>query len=522
MVVIEQNPEFKKAIDLMENTQRHLFVTGKAGTGKSTLLAYFCEVTKKKLVVLAPTGVAALNVKGRTIHSFFGFPLGITVSEIQSGGMSPSKDMQQLLTKIETIVIDEVSMLRADLLDCIDAYLRAHGPNKDLPFGGVQMVFMGDLYQLPPVVTSDEKKIFSEFYESPYFFSAKTCKSLSIEIVELEKIYRQKDPQFIELLNKIRNNSVEDSDIALLNNRFNQEPNDFDTDETSSQSSIHLTSTNKKADEINLAKLTALKGKAKVSHAQIDGDFQRDAYPTLPELQFKVESQIMMLNNDPMQRWVNGSIGKIKAIKKDKDGNEYLEVLIENQKKTVEVYQYVWEIFKYYLEGGQIATESIGSFMQYPFRLAWAVTIHKSQGKTFDKVVVDISNTFAPGQAYVALSRCTSFEGIVLKHLVKKGNIRTDFKIYKFLTGYQYQKAEQAQSLDDKVKLIEEAIKTKGKLKIVYLKANDTKSKREIIPISIGTEEFKGKEFLGVKGFCLSRHEERMFRVDRILEAAKS
>ncbi len=516
MAKIEINDQFENAIRLMEGTDRSLFITGKAGTGKSTLLAHYCQNSDKKPVVLAPTGVAALNVKGQTIHSFFNFYVDVTPQKIHEKKTKPRN--AKLYKKLQTIIIDEVSMVRADLLDCIDVFLRMYGPKAMQPFGGVQMIFIGDLYQLPPVVTSQEREIFHTYYKTPYFFSAQALKGFPLELIELEKVYRQKDPKFINLLNKIRNNSVEDADIKLLNSRYAK------GDVVAQDSfAINLTTTNQRADEINAMHLKALKGKTHHSEAEIKGTFTREYFPTATDLQFKVGAQIMMLNNDSDKRWVNGSIGVIESLKRDEEDKPYLSVRLQDKKGIVDVYPFTWEVYRFGVEGDTIVSEPVGTFKQFPFRLAWAITIHKSQGKTFDHVTIDIGRgTFVAGQMYVALSRCTSFEGIVLKTLIGKQNIRTDFRIFEFLTGYQYRKAEAALPKTDKIALIKTTIREKGLLEIVYLKGNDTKTTRTVRPLTLGDEEYQGKQFMGMKALCMLREDERMFSVDRILEIKKA
>ena len=515
--MLDLNPQFKQAIHLMESTHHNLFITGKAGTGKSTLLDYFCNNTDKQPVVLSPTGVAALNVKGQTIHRFFNFYIDVTSEKIRSKDTKPRDP--QLYKKLKTIIIDEVSMLRADLLDCIDVFLRMYGPDATQAFGGVQMVFVGDLYQLPPVVGKEERDIFRTHYATPYFFSAKAMESASLEVVELETVYRQKDQRFVNLLNKIRNNSVEDKDIEELNQRHLPE------EETVQEGvfTISLTTTNAKANEINDNHLKALSAKAYHSKATVKGDFGQEYYPTATHLQFKVGSQIMLLNNDQKKRWVNGSIGIIEAIKRDEDNKEYLRVRLHDNDQTVSVSRFMWEVYKFSVEGSAIVSEPAGSFTQYPLRLAWAVTIHKSQGKTFNRVIIDIGcGTFASGQTYVGLSRCTSFEGIRLKVPIKKQHIRTDPRIYKFLTSHAYKKAAKTLTFEKKIALIEGAIKASKKLEITYLKANDTKSKRVIIPLRVGEEDYQGKKFPGMLAYCTQHKEKCMFNVARILDLQKA
>ena len=510
---LDLNSQFKRALQLMEKSQQHLFITGKAGTGKSTLLNYFCNKAKKRVIVLAPTGVAALNVKGQTIHRFFNFYIDVTPEKIRKKKTRPNDP--NLYKKLNTIIIDEVSMLRADLLDCIDTFLHIYGPNTLQPFGGVQMVFVGDLYQLPPVVKNNERNIFHTHYATPYFFSAKALDSAMLEVVELETVYRQKDEQFVGLLNKIRNNSVEDTDIEELNQRYLPGPHIPEKEVFT----INLTTTNKKADEINVTHLNALNGKLHCSEAEMYGDFGKEYYPTAIELQYKMGAQIMLLNNDRKKRWVNGSIGIIERVDRNDEGKEYLCMRLHDSNKLVPVYPFMWEVYKFSVEDGVIDSKPVGSFTQYPFRLAWAVTIHKSQGKTFDRVVIDIGRgTFASGQVYVALSRCTSFEGLRLKVPIKKQHIRTDRHIYQFLTGHAYKKAAESLPLESRLTMIEQAVATKGKLKMTYLKSNDTKFKRVIMPLRVGEEDYQGKKFPGMLAYCTKRKEKRMFHVGRILE----
>lgn len=515
---LDINAEFRQAIDLLENSGKNLFITGKAGTGKSTLLDYFCKNTDKNPVVLAPTGVAALNVKGQTIHRFFNFYIDVTPEKILSKEITPRN--KKIYKKISMIIIDEVSMLRADLLDCIDVFLRMYGRDQAKPFGGVQMVFVGDLYQLPPVVGRNEREIFENHYNSPYFFSSQVMIEADFELIELETVYRQKDEEFVHLLNKIRNNTVEDSDIEELNKRYITNDNDTQDDSQKDEEfKINLTTTNQKADEINEEHLNSLSGRCYKNKANISGDFGKEYYPTLSELRYKIGSQIMLLNNDSKQRWVNGTMAIIEDRGTDSDGEQYLKVRLSDNNRVVSVYPHVWEVYKFKLEDDLIISHPAGSFTQYPFRLAWAVTIHKSQGKTFDNVAIDIGKgTFAGGQVYVALSRCTSFQGITLTVPIKKHHIRTDYRISRFLTSKAYKKAEKGFSMDDKIIMIEKAIANKTKLEMTYLKANDTKSIRQIIPLTVGEEQYKDKKFMGMNAYCLKRNEERMFSLIRILD----
>ncbi len=508
---IELNEQFKHALDMMEHTSKNVFVTGRAGTGKSTLLDYFRNTTQKKVAILAPTGVAALNVKGQTIHSFFGFKPSITPERVRKLRFTAKE--QNIYRSLDAIVIDEISMVRADLLDCVDKFLRLNGPSASKPFGGIQLIFIGDLYQLPPVVTGEEKAAFNSLYETPYFYSAKVFESLDMEFVELEKIYRQHDEEFIAILNAIRNNTVTEEQLELLNQRCVP---DFEPPLDSFY--VHLTTTNKLADEINYRQLAKLRSQPYLFSASIKGEFREEYIPTAVELRVKIGAQIMMVNNDPDGRWVNGSIGKIIDVVED-EKNGHIIVVELSDGAIVEVTPYTWEIFRLFVEDEQLKSEVIGRFTQYPLMLAWAVTIHKSQGKTFDMVIIDIGRgAFAHGQTYVALSRCTTLDGIVLKKPILKKHIWTDYKVVKFLTKYQYELASQAMPLGDKVEMIKRAIESGALLQIRYLKPNDEKSVRIVKPEMVGEMDYNGKTFIGMRAFCTKRGEERVFRVDRILE----
>ncbi len=425
---LDFNDEFIAAFDALENTSQALFVTGKAGTGKSTLLQYFRLKTKKKIAVLAPTGVAAVNIKGQTIHSFFQFKPDITPETVDE--MPIRKKKRQMYASLDSIVIDEISMVRADLLDCVDAFLRIYGPHFEKPFGGVQVIFFGDLYQLPPVVSRGEEEIFKSYYQSPYFFSAKAFKSLDIRIMQLKKIYRQKDEAFIHLLNALRDNQLEVHHLKAFNVRvkaFHELPaDDF---------RITLATTNALAEKVNNERLKGLPGQAKVYQGVLSGEFDRKALPAPEILELKIGAQVMMLNNDQEKRWVNGSLGKITAINSAISGDDVLMVELENG-SIVDIKKYTWEIYQYHYDevAQSLVSDVIGYFTHYPLKLAWAVTIHKSQGQTFERVMIDIGwGTFAHGQMYVALSRCTSLEGIILKQPLAKRHILMDKRVQEFM-----------------------------------------------------------------------------------------
>ena len=510
---IEINSEFARALDLMENSDSHLFITGKAGTGKSTLLDHFRRTTKKEVAVLAPTGVAALNVEGQTIHSFFGFKPSITPDKVKK----ISGREGDIFREIDTIIIDEVSMVRADLLDCVEKFLRLNGPRRKRWFGGVQMVFVGDLYQLPPVVASSEREIFIHRYETPYFFSAQVFKgpTFAMELVELEKVYRQSEPEFIALLNAIRNRSCTDRDLERLNERH--VPGFVPPDDAFY---VTLTTTNDLATARNLEKLASLRGTALRYDSVVTGQFDRSSLPAEETLTLKPGAQVMLVNNDKGGRWVNGSLGRVLGAQSDGDEEELVVVELTDG-SVVEAARNTWDLFEYQYdrETKRISTRKTGSFTQYPIRLAWAVTIHKSQGKTFDRVVIDIGRgAFAHGQIYVALSRCTNMTGITLAQKISRAQIRTDWRVSNFLTKFRYRKAEEATSYDERRRIIEDAMKRGMNLEILYLKPDDSKSRRTIRPISIEEMEYKGKTFEGLRAYCCLRKGERAFRIDRILE----
>ena len=493
----------------MEQGSRHLLITGSAGTGKSTLLSHFCESVDWDPVVLAPTGVAALNVNGQTIHRFFGFGIDVTPEAVARRRGKPRN--VKLYRNLRTLIIDEVSMLRADLLDCVDLFLRRYGPSPNARFGGVHMVFIGDLYQLPPVVTGMEQKALRELYATPHFFSARALEDVELEAIELTQVFRQRDRDFVRLLNRIRKNSLEDGDLERFNQRVDPH---FEPPE--GQGYITLTGTNRKAGLINRDRLEGLRAPEHQFDAVIEGDFSREYYPTEAHLRFKAGAQIMLLNNDSAQRWVNGSIGVIEGVQIG-GGEAFVLVRLADSGRRVRVDPYEWELIRFEAREGSIVSRPAGTFTQFPFRLAWAVTVHKSQGKTFERMVIDLDRVFAAGQAYVALSRCTSLEGLTLTRPLPEGAIRCDWRVQRFLTGEQYKLAERALSAGAKLEIIEQAIAAGGELEIEYLKANDVRTRRRLRPLEVGTRSYSGKEFLGMRAYCMLRQDERTFRLDRIL-----
>ncbi len=421
---LELSNDFKNTLDLLEKTKKNLFITGRAGTGKSTLLKLFRSTTRKKTVVLAPTGIAALNVQGQTIHSFFGFPAKpLTRKDIKK------RKSRKIYQNLEMLIIDEISMVRADLLDSIDFFLRLNRDNVIDPFGGVQVVFFGDLFQLPPVVSSDvEAMLFKLYYESPYFFSAKIFDTdFELEMMELRKTYRQKSRHFLRLLDAVRTNQLDYDDLEDLNERHlpEFEPEDF---------YITLSTRNAIVDQINERQLLKLASEEYSFVASVTGNFNPRLFPTELNLKLKLGAQVMFVKNDPKRQFVNGTIGKIVKLTDD-----LIMVLVETpdgKQKFIEVDKMEWEIQKYKAnekDQNEIDSETVGTFKQYPLRLAWAITIHKSQGKTFDKVIIHLgSGAFEHGQTYVALSRCRTLEGIVLRQAIRPRDIMVDERIIEF------------------------------------------------------------------------------------------
>ncbi|MDV7697485.1 helix-turn-helix domain-containing protein [Chryseobacterium soli] len=420
--------------DLIEHTNRSVFLTGKAGTGKTTFLNDFVKKTRKKHIVVAPTGIAAINAGGVTIHSMFGLPLrtflptterideslGNNIADLMPH-FKYRKDKLKLLREVEVLIIDEVSMLRADVLDMMDFSLRFIRRNTQR-FGGVQMLFIGDLYQLPPVVRDEH--ILKMYYQSPFFFDSLAIKDIPLLTIELTKVYRQSDEGFLAILNAIRDGDVDNIDFEHLNERYDP---GFNAGE---DSYVYLCSHNKMADEINQEKLKEIKVDGSTYEAKLFGEFKENQFPNEQFLELKVGAQIMFIRNDisPEKRYFNGKLGEIVGL----DESE-IRVVLDGSEKEITVKREVWEQKKYFLDTDKnIKEEVLGSFEQFPIKLAWAVTIHKSQGLTFDKVIIDAGKSFTAGQVYVALSRCRTLEGIVLKSKITPEVIFKDNRILQF------------------------------------------------------------------------------------------
>lgn len=424
---MEKNLELRQAWEFVEHTGMSIFLTGKAGTGKTTFLKTLKSHSHKRMVVVAPTGVAAINAGGVTIHSFFQLPLSPYVPNAKmEQRFAYSKEKRKIMRTIDMLVIDEISMVRSDVLDAVDNVMRRFREH-DKPFGGVQLVMIGDLHQLTPVVRDEEEKILSEYYSTTYFFGSKALQSIDYVTIELHHVYRQQDESFLKILNDIRDGHPTADDLKTLNSRYNPSfrPNANDD-------YIRLTTHNSKADDYNNYELLALKTPSYTFEAEIEKEFPPSDYPTDMRLTLKTGAQVMFLKNDPKGRYYNGRIGHVTYV----DERQIL-VLCPGDEKAIEVEKEVWENTKYKLNDStnQIESEVVGTFTQYPLRLAWAITIHKSQGLTFDHAIIDAQLSFASGQVYVALSRCKTLEGMVLASPIEPSAIINDSRVSDYVAN---------------------------------------------------------------------------------------
>jgi cytochrome c-type biogenesis protein CcmH/NrfG len=409
----------------VQYTRQSVFLTGKAGTGKSTFLRYVCEHTRKKHIVLAPTGIAAINAGGSTLHSFFRLPFSPLLPDdprftLRDGKIHEflkyTKAHRKLLYEVELIIIDEISMVRADIIDFIDRVLRIYSHNMRDPFGGKQMLMVGDVYQLEPVVKSDEREILNRFYPSPFFFNARVFQEMELVSICLDKVYRQSDPVFIDVLDHIRTNTAQPAHLQLLNTRVGAKMS-----QTENELAITLATRRDTVDYINQHRLAELPGDAATLKGRIQGDFPESSLPTQKELELKPGAQVIFVKNDQEHRWVNGTLGTISGM----DENDTLYIVTEDGRE-VDVERATWHNIRYQYNETEhrIEEEELGTFTQFPIRLAWAITIHKSQGLTFSRVKIDLTGgAFTGGQTYVALSRCTSLEGITLEKAVTPGDV---------------------------------------------------------------------------------------------------
>ncbi len=425
---MEQNNELRTAWDFVEHTGRSIFLTGKAGTGKTTFLKAVVEQSSKRSIVVAPTGVAAINAGGMTIHSFFQLPFSPFVpgAKIESR-FDFGKEKRKIISSLDLLIIDEISMVRSDLLDAIDSVLRRFR-DRYKPFGGVQLLMIGDLQQLTPVVTPDDERMLAPYYDTPYFFGSKALAKIEYVTIQLEKVYRQQDDTFLTLLNHIREGHPTADDLALLNARYQPafvpQPN---------EGYIRLTTHNQMANNYNESELKKLSGRAYTYRAKIEGTFPDYSYPTAETLVLKEGAQVMFVKNDPSgeHRYYNGRIGHVTLAEDNR-----LEVYCPGDAEAIEVEPLEWENARYTLndQTREIETEVLGKFSQLPLRLAWAITIHKSQGLTFERAIIDASLSFAPGQVYVALSRCKTLEGMALASRIPPQVIISDERVDSYIS----------------------------------------------------------------------------------------
>ncbi len=433
-----ENEEMQKALQIIQFTRRSLFLTGKAGTGKSTFMRHIAATIKKKHIILAPTGIAAINAGGSTLHSFFKLPFHPLLPTDKRYSARNIRDTlkyngekTKLLREVELIIIDEISMVRADIIDFIDKVLRIYNRNMREPFGGKQLLLVGDIYQLEPVIKEDERQLLRPFYPSCFFFDAHVFREMQLIAVELKKVYRQRDAQFISLLDHIRTSQVSDTDLRLLNAQVNAE---IGTEE--GRLSITLSGRRDTVDYINEKQLNTLPDQPTIFYGHIEGEFPESSLPTPIELEVKTGAQVLFIKNDKERRWVNGTLGTVIGFGDEEDGIIYVRT---EDGRDFDVEREIWSNVRYTFNEKEqkIEEEEIGSYQQFPLRLAWAITVHKSQGLTFNNVKIDFTGgVFAGGQTYVALSRCTSLQGISLQEPIRRENIFVRTEVTNFARNY--------------------------------------------------------------------------------------
>jgi tetratricopeptide repeat protein len=433
-----ENEEMQKALQIIQFTRRSLFLTGKAGTGKSTFMRHIAATIKKKHIILAPTGIAAINAGGSTLHSFFKLPFHPLLPNDKRYSTRNIRDTlkyngekNKLLREVELIIIDEISMVRADIIDFIDKVLRIYNRNMREPFGGKQLLLVGDIYQLEPVIKEEERQLLRPFYPSNFFFDAQVFREMQLIAVELTKVYRQRDAQFIALLDHIRTSHVSDSDLRLLNAQVNAE-----IGAEAGRLSITLSGRRDTVDYINEKQLNTLPDQPTIFYGHIEGEFPESSLPTPMELEVKTGAQVLFIKNDKERRWVNGTLGTIIGFGDEEDGIIYVRT---EDGRDFDVQREIWSNVRYTFNEKEqkIKEEEIGSYQQFPLRLAWAITVHKSQGLTFNNVKIDFTGgVFAGGQTYVALSRCTSLQGISLQEPIRRENIFVRTEVTNFARNY--------------------------------------------------------------------------------------
>ena len=512
---IELTPTLTSALKEIAEGKSHLFITGKAGTGKSTLLRYYCAQQSTTPIILAPTGIAALNVHGQTIHRFFKFRPDTDIQKISKSRLTAYE--ARLYRNLKEIIIDEISMVRADLLDCIDVFLRKYGPLPEWPFGGVRLIMFGDMHQLPPVVTSATREFIYSQYSTPYFFSAHALQGEKLRIIELDKIFRQTDDTFIALLNAIRSNAVDRQSFEMLNARHMPLSTQRDDPER-----IIITGTNAHAQRINAHYLSKVTGEEYALDALVEGEFKTADYPTNKNIIIKKGARIILLNNDQSDRWVNGSMATIMEIS-EVEGELVIYGRIDETQEIVQIERHTWGNFRYIMQKDAYDSEEIGSFNQFPFRLAWAITVHKSQGKTFTKVHIDLGHrAFAAGQTYVALSRCRTLDDLSLERHLTTDDVYVDETLGAFFkqvahTGTVNTQKQRRMPIAEIEALLLRSIDKEETVRIEYIHLNGHVGLRTVRTAQVSHKTYQGRAYQALEGFCMETEKHCIFDMGNIM-----